>query len=72
MYERRCYVSVCELNGYIYAMGGHNGVERLRSMERYDPCKNQWTLLQPMIVRRSDAAACRLNGKIYIFGNFMF
>lgn len=68
MHHRRCYVSVCVLNGKIYVMGGHDGHSRLHSLEMYCPETNQWTLLCNMKQRRSDADACELNGKIYIVG----
>lgn len=64
----RCYVSVAELNGFIYAMGGFDGVNRLSSVERYDPQTNQWTLITSMNTERSDACACVLHNKIYITG----
>lgn len=70
MHSRRCYVSVVELNGYIYALGGHNGVERLNSVERYDPTTNQWTMMSSMLAVRSDASATTLNNKIIIMGGF--
>ena len=68
MHFHRCYVCVVELDGYIYALGGFDGRNRLNSTERYDPSTNQWTLMEPMHVPRSDAHACVLNGKIYITG----
>lgn len=51
-------------------MGGHDGHSRLRATEVYCPEKNQWTLLANMMVRRSDADASEVDGKIYIFGLF--
>lgn len=72
MHSRRCYVSVVELNGYIYAMGGFNGEIRLNSVERYDPVTNQWSLIESMNNVRSDAHACVLNNKIYITGSHTF
>lgn len=71
MHFRRCYVSVCVLNNKIYAMGGHDGHSRLRSTEVYCPETNQWTLLANMAIRRSDADAAQIDGKIYIFGVFL-
>lgn len=68
MHYRRCYVSLCVFNGKIYALGGHDSHNRLRSAEVYCPKTNQWTLLENMTIRRSDADACELDGKIYIFG----
>lgn len=68
MHSQRCYVSVVELNGLIYALGGYDGKFRLNSAERYDPTTNQWTLIPSMNYLRSDAHACTLNDKIYITG----
>lgn len=72
MNTKRSYVSVVELNGLIYAMGGYDGKRRLESVERYDPKTNQWELLPDMDMNRSDAHACVLDNKIYIIGLFNF
>lgn len=71
MHSQRCYVSVVELNGLIYALGGFDGKNRLNTAERYDPITNQWTLIPSMNFLRSDAHACTLNGKIYITGMWL-
>lgn len=68
MHCRRCYVSVTALDGLIYALGGYDGQNRQNTAERYDPKTNQWTMISPMNVQRSDAHACTLNNKIYITG----
>lgn len=68
MHCSRCYVSVAELNGFIYSMGGFNGINRLSTAEKYDPYTNQWTFIKSMGTLRSDACACVLNNKIYITG----
>lgn len=49
-------------------MGGHNGLQRVRSVERYDPKHNQWTQLPQMNLARSDASATVFEGRIYIAG----
>lgn len=67
MYERRCYVSVAVLDGLIYAIGGFNGYGRLKTAERYNTNTNQWTMMAPMNVRRSDASATSLQGKVRMF-----
>lgn len=71
MHCRRCYVSVSELDGKIYALGGYDGQNRQNTAERYDPKTNQWTMIAPMSVQRSDANACTLNGKVYITGELL-
>lgn len=68
MHYRRCYVSVCVFNDKIYAIGGHDGHNRLRTAEVYDPETNQWTLLASMTNRRSDADCCVVNDNIYVVG----
>lgn len=45
-------------------MGGFNGRTRLNSAERYDPVLNQWTLIAPMNMMRSDANAAALSDKV--------
>ena len=57
-------------DGKIYALGGNNGVARMRSCERYDPVANQWELIAPMIKRRSDAGCAALNGRVYVAGGY--
>lgn len=72
MHCRRCYVSVAELNGLIYAIGGYDGHNRLNTVERYNPKTNQWSVITPMNMQRSDASACTLKGKIYATGMFAY
>lgn len=64
MHNRRCYVSVTELNGSIYAMGGYDGQYRLSSAERYTPETNQWTRIARMHDQRSDANCATLHEKV--------
>lgn len=70
MHCRRCYVSVTELNGMIYAIGGYDGHNRLNTVERYNPRTNQWSVIPPMNMQRSDASACTLQERIYATGGF--
>ena len=59
----RCYVSVSVLEGAIYAMGGFDGHVRQNTAERYTPKNNQWSLIAPMNMQRSDASATSLAGR---------
>lgn len=61
-------MSTAILNGKLYAIGGHNGDHRMRSVEVYDFATEQWSEAADMNVARSDGAAAVLNGKIYIVG----
>uniref|UniRef100_A0A8C5GIM3 BACK domain-containing protein n=1 Tax=Gouania willdenowi TaxID=441366 RepID=A0A8C5GIM3_GOUWI len=70
MQESRALLSVTELKGYIYAMGGgrENDVISHRTAERYQPNINQWTFIASMNFGRSYASCTTLNNKIYICG----
>ena len=52
---------VAVLDGVLYAVGGHDGPLVRRSVEMYNPEKNEWTPL-------ADMHTCRRNaGRIYIY-----
>lgn len=69
MNECRCHLSgVCHSDGRIYALGGHNGQQRLRSGEWFDWKSNQWHPIALMTIARSDASACSHENKIFIAG----
>lgn len=80
MREPRCYVSTACLSWaeaqqqaqagqhFLYALGGHNGNQRMKSVERYSVRDDQWSHVQDMNVARSDASACVHNSLIYIAG----
>ena len=36
-------MGVAVLDGYLYAVGGQDGVSCLNHVERYDPEENKWT-----------------------------
>ena len=60
------YGGVCQ--GYLYAIGGNNGVASLDTCERYDPHLNKWTLIEPMKKRRAGAGVAELHGYLYVVG----
>lgn len=61
MSERRLGVSVAELDGKLYAIGGHNMIDTLKSVETYEPSNGVWTPVADMHLCRAFA------GKIIIF-----
>uniref|UniRef100_A0A8C5GS40 Kelch like family member 10 n=1 Tax=Gouania willdenowi TaxID=441366 RepID=A0A8C5GS40_GOUWI len=70
MKESRYLLSVTELKGYIYAMGGWRNLTSLRTAERYQPNINQWTFIASMNEERRNASCITLNNKIYICGGW--
>ena len=68
MNKRRSCFSSATLMKKIYACGGYNGQERLRSVEIYDPVLDVWELGPNMTEVRSGAACVSFNNKIYVIG----
>lgn len=64
----RSGVGVCMVGNYIYAIGGFNGMERVRSGEKYDPMTNTWSAITPMPTQRSSLSLVYFNGFIYALG----
>ena len=70
MNERRYFVASATLMNKIYACGGVDGDERLRSAELYDPVLDVWGFLPQMTEVRIGAACVAFNNKIYVIGGF--
>ena len=58
------------LNGHIYAIGGHEGLQPLglNSVEKYDPARDQWESVASMKHHRCYASATVMGGKIVVVG----
>ncbi|XP_056284403.1 kelch-like protein 6 isoform X1 [Pseudoliparis swirei] len=54
--------------GKVYALGGFDGVQRLDSVEAYDPFHNRWTQVTPLAVGVSSFAAAGFDRWIYVIG----
>ncbi|KAM7407336.1 hypothetical protein PAMA_003182 [Pampus argenteus] len=54
--------------GKVYALGGFDGVQRLTSVEAYDPFHNRWTQVTPLVVGVSSFAAASFDRWIYVIG----
>nr|DBA18108.1 TPA: hypothetical protein GDO54_016395 [Pyxicephalus adspersus] len=57
-----------ENRGYLYAVGGQDGVSCLNIVERYDPKENKWTRVASMSTRRLGVAVAVLGGFLYAVG----
>ena len=58
------------MGGMVYAVGGFNGSLRVRTVDSYDPVKDEWCCVSSMQDRRSTLGAAVLNGLLYAVGGF--
>ena len=54
----------------LYAIGGNYQMGRLETVEKYSIQSNQWSQVEPMKKRRSDAGVALLKNDIYVVGGF--
>ncbi|CAI8591452.1 unnamed protein product [Vicia faba] len=63
-----CGCSIGAVGGCIYALGGFSKASAMNSVWRYDPVKNAWTEISPMLVGRAYSKTGILNDKLYVVG----
>ncbi|XP_030922082.1 kelch-like protein 28 [Geospiza fortis] len=68
MADKRINFGVGVMLGFIFVVGGHNGVSHLSSIERYDPHQNQWTVCRPMKEPRTGVGAAVIDNHLYVVG----
>ena len=68
MSARRSGAAVGILNGFLYAVGGHDGPIVRQSVERYNPASDSWTTVADMNNCRRNAGIVTHNGSLYIIG----
>ena len=56
MRNRRSGVGVIAYRGFVYALGGFNGITRMNSAERYNPETQVWSTIPEMFSPRSNFA----------------
>jgi RNA polymerase sigma factor (sigma-70 family) len=64
----RTQLSISEVNGKIYVIGGSSNAGVSSTVEEYDPATNKWTKKADMPTPRYFLATSVLNGKIYAIG----
>ena len=71
MNEERSSFEAVSLKGEIYVFGGCNsGNKFVKSVEKYTPSTNEWTVLTVMLDERRNFCACSFIDKVFIFGGF--
>ncbi|XP_056147169.1 kelch-like protein 20 [Lampris incognitus] len=68
MTTRRTRAAAAVLDGYIYVIGGHDGVMALSSVERYSPLEGTWSVCPSMKSPRENAGCTVYLGRIYMAG----
>lgn len=58
------------LGKYVYVVGGSKEWKRMNTCERYDPDYNQWNVMKPMSVPRSNIGLVALDGLLYAVGGY--
>lgn len=66
----RSRVGVAVLRGKLYAIGGYNGLERLRTVEVFSPESRIWSRVASMNCKRSAVGAAVLHDKLYVCGGY--
>jgi len=61
---------VTSFNGKIYAIGGHDGVHALCSVEVYDPETDQWSSGPPLTSCRANVGVAVVGTRLYAVGGF--
>jgi N-acetylneuraminic acid mutarotase len=67
--EANSEMSVAELDGRIYVMGGYPASRvTQRTVQVYDSVQNRWSLTTPLPIPLNHAMPATVNGRIYIIG----
>ncbi|NXU58138.1 KLHL6 protein, partial [Turnix velox] len=56
------------LGGKVYTIGGFDGIQRISSMEMYDPFLNTWSEAAPLMTSVSSFAAATYKNNLYVIG----
>eukprot|EP00102_Acyrthosiphon_pisum_P009276 XP_003247156.2 PREDICTED: kelch-like protein 2 [Acyrthosiphon pisum] len=64
----RCELGVGVLNGVLYAVGGHDGLQVLRNVEAYQPNTGVWSTIPDMHLCRQYPGVAVLDGLLYAVG----
>ncbi|XP_054976408.1 kelch-like protein 35 isoform X2 [Sorex araneus] len=68
LHKGRWRHKMAAVQGQLYAVGGFDGLQRLRSVERYDPFSNTWAAAAPLLEPVSSAAVAPCSGQLYVIG----
>ena len=61
MSTSRSRPAAAAIDGKLYVMGGYDGQNRLSSVERYDPAKNEWVASASMALGAVTSSHCAVS-----------
>ncbi|NWS63519.1 KLH10 protein, partial [Chunga burmeisteri] len=64
------YHGTVYLEGFVYVIGGFDGMDYFNSVKRFDPLKKTWQQVAPMHSRRCYISVAVLDNVIYAMGGF--
>uniref|UniRef100_A0A8C2D285 Kelch-like family member 8 n=1 Tax=Cyprinus carpio TaxID=7962 RepID=A0A8C2D285_CYPCA len=67
MNSRRRHVGVISV-GYVYAVGGNEGVASLSSVERFDPRTDHWEYVAELTTPRGGVGVATVMGRVFAVG----
>ncbi|CAI6371838.1 unnamed protein product [Macrosiphum euphorbiae] len=70
MFEGHSALDVGVLDGVLYAVGGHDGVNVHRSVEAYRPSTGDWTTVAEINLCRRKTGVAVLGGLLYVVGGY--
>jgi N-acetylneuraminic acid mutarotase len=66
----RAFAGCAALGNRIYVIGGYDGVNEYRRVDRFDPQARHWDTVAPLPAPRMALGACVLGGLIYAVGGY--
>ena len=61
------------INGHIFACGGYDGDDELKTVEKYSIEKDEWSFVSPMKFKREEVVIVALGKYLYALGGlYMF
>ncbi|XP_077307114.1 kelch-like protein 10 [Lithobates pipiens] len=70
MESPRAYHGTAYLNGFMFVVGGFNGMDFFNSVRRFDPVKKIWQQVAPMNDKRCYVSTAVLQNRLYAMGGF--
>mmetsp|Transcript_75492 Transcript_75492/g.190953 ORF Transcript_75492/g.190953 Transcript_75492/m.190953 type:complete len:403 (-) Transcript_75492:90-1298(-) len=70
MLDERHLAAAVASGGFVYAIGGHNGIHALSTCERFNATTNAWEGMSSLASVRCAASAAAMGGILYTVGGF--